>query len=695
MLSILFIGSVLSKGYRPEALGPLNAITNWNQFAADLQRLKAAGVQAFATDVWWSRVELQDQQFDWSYYDQMSRAILDAGLKWIPILSTHQCGGEGQECNIPVPEWTGIKSNPKYQFVDVFGVANTESFSPWSGDYAYEQYDQFFAEFARHYAPLKGDIVRIDLSGGTSGELRFPSYSMNWTYPARGQLQAYSDAAVASFQEYAVKKYGSLAKVGEAWGMNLKEAKEILPPCDVTTEVISKGVCADKTGKDEFFSKGVATAYGKDFGEWYQISLHRHSERLSHSAHKHFDPVFDCTIAMKVAGIHWQYFHPTEARSAERSAGYWDYAALLKEFKRQRLEVTFTAIEMDDQNSAPNWSGAKSLTRSFYQLCKDLEADCGSENALPVTGPQGSPYKNMRQVLADFHIASLTFLRYNNLVGSIVNSQAYANYVSAVRENQKSLFIRVANVTVTPGQTLAVVGNIPELGNDDINKAFKLAPFRCNGSLCQWAGNVLHTYPEGSQVDFKIVLLQPNKRSAQCDSFSMTQTTRTANALINLGQGQNNNNGIQSVFFSNLTFCPVEEPLPTQPPGNPKCYIDIPAPTSSSSASVPEPTFSPEPNPDDETVFVKFEVTRSIPSGDALYVVGSLNDWATCDAIPCQANENVWNCGPVELRDDVRYEWKPIQFGSGSNATCEQPIWKDGANEVFTASKGLVVSLSF
>ena len=38
--------------FRAEALGPLNRISDWNSFQKDLIRIKAAGVQALATDVW-------------------------------------------------------------------------------------------------------------------------------------------------------------------------------------------------------------------------------------------------------------------------------------------------------------------------------------------------------------------------------------------------------------------------------------------------------------------------------------------------------------------------------------------------------------------------------------------------------------------------------------------------------------------
>jgi hypothetical protein len=172
MISLVLFGVVLSSMYyRPEVLGPMVPVTDWNKLALELQILKATGVQAFATDIWWGRVEKADQVFDWSYYDNLSTAIIKAGLKWIPIVSTHQGGGYGGDCNECVPAWTGLHTNKALQFVDVFDRGNTEYFSLWSGEYAYTQYEQLYEAFAKQYQHLKGHIVRIDLSGGPSGEL--------------------------------------------------------------------------------------------------------------------------------------------------------------------------------------------------------------------------------------------------------------------------------------------------------------------------------------------------------------------------------------------------------------------------------------------------------------------------------------------------------------------------------------------
>lgn len=78
---------------RPAVMAPLE-VSDWERFKQQLHQAKAIGVTAVSTDVWWGKVEKKgDQQFDWSYYDAVSSVIIEAGLKWVPILSFHKCGG--------------------------------------------------------------------------------------------------------------------------------------------------------------------------------------------------------------------------------------------------------------------------------------------------------------------------------------------------------------------------------------------------------------------------------------------------------------------------------------------------------------------------------------------------------------------------------------------------------------------------
>ncbi|MNI95551.1 Beta/alpha-amylase precursor [compost metagenome] len=76
------------------------------------------------------------------------------------------------------------------QFKSEIGYVNNEAVSPlWSG--IGQQYEELYTAFAQAFASYKDIIPKIYLSGGPSGELRFPSYypAAGWSYPARGKFQ--------------------------------------------------------------------------------------------------------------------------------------------------------------------------------------------------------------------------------------------------------------------------------------------------------------------------------------------------------------------------------------------------------------------------------------------------------------------------------------------------------------------------
>src|SRR6187551_587415 len=83
---------------------------DWQAFEQRLEKVKALGAQAVSTDVWWGMVEPKDNAFDFSYYDRVAQAVEKAGLRWVPILSFHQCGGNvGDTVEVKLPDWLGEK----------------------------------------------------------------------------------------------------------------------------------------------------------------------------------------------------------------------------------------------------------------------------------------------------------------------------------------------------------------------------------------------------------------------------------------------------------------------------------------------------------------------------------------------------------------------------------------------------------
>ncbi|KAJ3260192.1 hypothetical protein HK103_001268, partial [Boothiomyces macroporosus] len=414
----------LNQNFEAEAFMPLPLITDWNAFDSDLQAVKNYGVRTIASDVWWGLVETADQQFDWSYYNTLSDHIINAGLNWIPIMSTHRCGGSvGDNCNFPTPSWANINGNPDNLFQDIFGATNADSFSPWAGDFPYTQYDQYFQAFASNFASKTNSIPRIDLSAGSAGELKYPSYSNPAAgYPTRGRFQAYSNAAVSDFRTWALAKYNNdSAQVAAAWsgytnGKPVQSASDILPPCQVTTQALSSGVCAGRNTADDFYSSGYKSQYGQDFAQWYQGTLVKHTGRIAAAAHSRFDSVFGIPLNIKIAGVHWRYFDPVEPHSAERSAGYWDYSSLLQGLKGLGVGVTFTAIEMADNNVAGVYSGANTLAKAFFQTAASLGVqNLGGENALSF-GSDTSSYGRIQNIITSYPLAGFTLLRYPDLI---------------------------------------------------------------------------------------------------------------------------------------------------------------------------------------------------------------------------------------------------------------------------------------
>ncbi|WP_252361572.1 family 14 glycosylhydrolase, partial [Paenibacillus terrae] len=406
-----FIGSpsnmasaAVADDFQASVMGPLAKINDWGAFKKQLQTLKSNGVYAITTDVWWGYVESAgDNQFDWSYYKTYADAVKEAGLNWVPIISTHKCGGNvGDDCNIPLPSWLSSKgSADEMQFKDESGYANNEALSPlWSG--TGKQYDELYASFAQTFASYKSIIPKIYLSGGPSGELRYPSYypAAGWSYPARGKFQAYTETAKNAFRTAMNEKYGSMDKINAAWGTKLSSLSQINPPTD---------------GDGFYTNGGYNSTYGKDFLSWYQSVLENHLGVIGAAAHKNFDSVFGVRIGAKISGLHWQMNNPAMPHSTEHAGGYYDYNRLIQKFKDADLDLTFTALEMNDSGSAPNYSLPSTLVDTVSSIANAKGVRLNGENALP-TG--GSGFQKIEEKITKFGYHGFTLLRLNNLVNN-------------------------------------------------------------------------------------------------------------------------------------------------------------------------------------------------------------------------------------------------------------------------------------
>lgn len=103
-------GQSFNSNYKTYLMAPLKKVTEfttWEAFENDLRKAKQNGFYAVTVDFWWGDMEKNgDQQFDFSYAQRFAQAARNAGIKMVPIISTHQCGGNvGDDCNTPLPSW--------------------------------------------------------------------------------------------------------------------------------------------------------------------------------------------------------------------------------------------------------------------------------------------------------------------------------------------------------------------------------------------------------------------------------------------------------------------------------------------------------------------------------------------------------------------------------------------------------------
>ncbi len=417
------------------------------RFSELLAQAKAAGVQAVSVDVWWRLVEGRgDQQFDWRYYDQVFRAIRDAGLAIAPILSFHRCGGgPGDDCDFPLPDWIWSRFTPDLTGGDLryeseSGKVQSDALPPWASvrPGVLQQFREFMEAFAAQYGTAAGDFLEINLSLGPTGELRYPSYNASdgWIFPDRGNFQAYGILARQDFRRWALARFGGLAGVASRWGIPLSTEEQIRPP--------GGELPADGTRRAQAFvdrHDHVRTQYGRDFIDWYNESLAEHGRRLLLVAHQAFSgSLGSVPVAMKIPGVHWQMTCTDTPRIAEVAAGLvqttldlrparearadaygyrriLDMVADVKRRTGRDIVLHFTALEMGNSASCDGASrgrGDTSMAEALVFWISEAADDRGilhrGENALACF----RSWDRIENVFMFSNYSGLNFLRLTN-----------------------------------------------------------------------------------------------------------------------------------------------------------------------------------------------------------------------------------------------------------------------------------------
>lgn len=453
--------------FTANVMAPLE-VSDWNQFSSQLSTVKSYGVDAVTVDVWWGKVEgAGDNQFNWSYYDQVFQTITSRGLDIVPIFSFHQCGGNvGDTCSIPLPSWlwgkyagtvhngitlgtNGLKHRSEQ------GNVSNETVQGWATPVVANEYQAFTQAFVARYGTTYANRMQeINVSLGPAGELRYPSYNSHDSgtgYPTRGGLQAYSPLAVKSFQQWAVAKYGTIAGVNAAWGSTLTAQTQIQPPSNAGF----------------FFSSGDyrSTQYGKDFIDWYNKSLVDHGERMLDTVLAALGTSFPgAEIGYKIPGVHWSMTGPTpraaevaaglvqtsvDMNSAGTGRGYANIVGLAKRVADSGRGVIlhFTCLEFNDENFAPQYSQAKTLVGWIGAEAGRQGVKVKGENALAGGITSNNGWDNVNQAFDSFPYLGMTVLRVGE-VASGTGQSRYAQFIQKYRPAGSawtSLYVRGTN----------------------------------------------------------------------------------------------------------------------------------------------------------------------------------------------------------------------------------------------------------
>lgn len=443
LLSCFISPLIYANNHSANIMGPLwlSSHAQFKNFESDLDTAKNIGINAVTIDIWWGAVEKEsDQNFDWSYYDKVFNIIEKKGLRIIPIMSFHQCGGNvGDDCNIPIPQWVWSHfentENKTLMYKSEQGNYSKEYVSLWADTLIMPQYIEFMRGFNNHFKNKVHLFDEINISMGPAGELRYPSYNAhdkNSGYPTRGSMQSYGALAIKDFQQKMKLKYQNIKQLNKAWDPKYTQFNHVNPPENMT----------------DFISKGehLNTQFGKDYFAWYHQALIEHGKRLLQAADFAFNDTFsDIHLGYKVAGVHWLMAKDGFLnRAAEISSGiisanvtyadsgfgYQKAISIAKQGETidRQVVLHFTCLEMSDNPITPAYSKAHSLVKWIAQEAKKQGVIIKGENALAAGILNDHGWNNIEMAFEQGSYSGLTILRLNNIRSKIVQKR-YAEFI--------------------------------------------------------------------------------------------------------------------------------------------------------------------------------------------------------------------------------------------------------------------------
>lgn len=392
-----------------QSLKDQSTLENW------FGSLAGANVKGIMIDVWWGLCEKTQKSYTFSGYRTIFNSIKNKGLKIIPVMSFHRCGGNvGDDCNIPIPDFVFQGSNQPY-WVDPFGNKDSEyiSFSydnvEVNGRTPLTMYKDFMQAFKDTFADLinDGTITEIEVGLGPCGELRYPSYQLDkWSYPGCGAYQCYDAMFKKSFIE-------SAAAAGHSEWTS--------PPTDT-------GDYNVKPYGSSYWNGGWSCEYGVFFNKWYSNILIEHGANVLKSAREVFGSL---KLSSKISGIHWQY--TTSCHCAELTAGFYNvagydgYQTIINMFKQYNVHVCFTCLEMTTVDSSAA-SNPPALVSQIIADTKNAGLEFEGENALERY--DWTAYNQIKSWVSQ-GLSTFTYLR---LGSTLMNSyfSDFKNFVNAM-----------------------------------------------------------------------------------------------------------------------------------------------------------------------------------------------------------------------------------------------------------------------
>mgnify|MGYP003589920667 CR=1 FL=1 len=402
----------------------------WQHFADQIRQLRRMGVTAVSTDLWWGLIEgRQAGQFDWRYYDRLVALLAAHDMRWVPILSFHQAGGNVNDDfmqTIPLWLWgklldshSELESVRDLQYVSETGDASMEYISLWADRYVLPYYQRFMEAFRDHFSAYAGHVAEVNLSLGPAGELRYPSYNAHdWgNYPNRGTLQCYSPLARQDWQQWLRQRYRTPEALNYAFGSRYRRFDEVELPL------------ADALFDNRQY---IYSAWAREFLGWYHQALAEHGRRILELGLSVFNQGRwqQVPVGIKIPGIHWEISDPDSPRVAEITAGLIrphptlgaqnqrEYVGLLEQVVpaawRSRVVVHFTCLEMINKDYE-GYSRAADLVSWFAEAAHELGISLMGENALAGELYGESGWKQMAAALSRTPgFGGITLLRMQN-----------------------------------------------------------------------------------------------------------------------------------------------------------------------------------------------------------------------------------------------------------------------------------------